>query len=229
MAYQHTMKHASVTECLTKFSPAEQNLINQIVDQMAQLVQPDNLAYFGERQRLLLMKCMRNKHAILLQEGYMAHGDLVNLLIYVERLAKVPSHKYLLPDNKNHILLALILLYIKMYDDTYYTNTYYSVWTQINVESLNRTEFRLFSCLELYITPEEFIQKEEELMMNDMSEMTLIPPLLLEDRHLTLETGSTYGSTFGSTCGSHPSGWTDEWRIAGRNRRFRPTICVGSP
>jgi hypothetical protein len=85
-------------------------------------------------------------------------NEWVAIDIYLDRLSTVDPEIFIKKNNYHYILLAMIILHLKMYDDTYYENSFYSRWTHSNLSILNRTEMRLFRCLPLMITPEQFEQ-----------------------------------------------------------------------
>jgi hypothetical protein len=87
--------------------------------------------------------------------------DLVAILIYTNRLSEIPPIKFMNPNNGNYILLALIVLYCKMYNDKFYQNSYYANITHIKVNDLNLTEKKLLCCMSLYIDSTTFQQLKE--------------------------------------------------------------------
>ena len=89
--------------------------------------------------------------------------DWIAIVIYLDRLSSIELKSFLQKSNYQYILLVLVILYLKMYDDTYYDNSFYSQWTSSDLMVLNLTEERLFKCFPLLITSDQFSQKMAEL------------------------------------------------------------------
>jgi hypothetical protein len=81
--------------------------------------------------------------------------DLKALLLYVNRLLKIPKEVYLDKCNCNYVLLCLVVMYMKMYYDHYYSNAYFCQIFKTKLKVLNATEGRLINKLDLFITQED--------------------------------------------------------------------------
>lgn len=82
--------------------------------------------------------------------------DFINILIYVNRLSFVPIHQFINVETCGYILLVILILYCKMYNDCYYLNSFYANWTMSDVNVLNKVEIALLQHLSLFISHKEF-------------------------------------------------------------------------
>lgn len=79
-------------------------------------------------------------------------GDFNVVLEYLRRLKKVKPQHYLTDRNYSYVLLVLVILYNKMYDDALHLNAHYAKWTCTNIHILNQTERDIFRNIRLSIT-----------------------------------------------------------------------------
>ena len=123
-----------------------ERLFNHIISQLYQLASPHlercYIHSFLTKQRALLVSVNR----------YLAFelGDFEVLVTYLDRL-RASHTTFINHTNISYILLALIILYTKMYDDTYYKNSFYAGWTQVNLTILNRIEWDIFKTISLWV------------------------------------------------------------------------------
>jgi hypothetical protein len=134
---------------------------NYIIDRTYQLINSyiDISKYqwlFRERQCHLLNK-LRNKCF------NMTHHDLINIIIYIDRLWEIPPSLFMNQTNVSYILLAIVILYFKMYDDRWYANSFYADWTRIDIRIINQTESDIFDNISLYIKDKDYYDKKDYL------------------------------------------------------------------
>lgn len=124
-------------------------LMETIVDEIYQIFDIYGLikypVFFYSRQ-LQLLKYFENRFNL-------HNDDYLIILDYVHQLEGIPVGLYLTTRNSSYILLVLIILYIKMYDDTYYLNSYFAKSFKVDLKILNRTECALLKQLNLFIHP----------------------------------------------------------------------------
>lgn len=89
--------------------------------------------------------------------------DFICILIYMKRLSKVKLEYYLTNQNINYILLVIIILYDKMYNDFSYENTFYSKTVQANTSIINWTELMILRSIRLFIPDETFQSCNNEI------------------------------------------------------------------
>lgn len=82
--------------------------------------------------------------------------DFIAILIYVHRLSFAPTQQFINISDYNYLLLVILILYCKMYNDCYYRNSFYAKWTMIDLNVLNRTEVAVLPHLSLWISHQEF-------------------------------------------------------------------------
>lgn len=69
--------------------------------------------------------------------------DFIGILSYVERFASCGHHTYVTCDNKHYLLLMIVILYSKMYQDYNYENSYYAKLTKTQINVLNQLELSM--------------------------------------------------------------------------------------
>lgn len=134
---------------------------NYIIDDMYQLINSYiNIRkykwLFRERQGYLLSK-LRNKYF------NMSNNDLIVIMIYIERLKNISPSLFINQSNVSYILLSIIMLYFKMYDDQWYANTFYADWTRLDLRILNHTERNIFDNISLFIKDKDYNDKKDDL------------------------------------------------------------------
>jgi hypothetical protein len=122
------------------------NLMETIVDEIYQIFDLHGLiphpVFFYSRQLKLLN---------MFESRFNLHNDdYLVILDYVHQLVDIPVGYYLTTRNSSYILLVLIILYIKMYDDTYCLNSFFAKCFKIDLKLLSKTEYALFQHLDLY-------------------------------------------------------------------------------
>lgn len=131
-----------------------------VVDQTYQLINSSVTISGYKMQFMERQKCLLNK----LQHHYfkMTKRDLVAILIYIERLKSSKSKSFIRMVNISYILLALVILYLKMYDDKWYANSFYANWTHLDLRTLNDIEKNICDNITLFITHQEYNDKRNE-------------------------------------------------------------------
>jgi len=132
-------------------------LINKVYHLINQHIILDHYQMiFKNRQSHLLFK-LRHKCFNVSED------DLIGIMIYIDRLSEIDPNKFLTETNISYILLATIILYFKMYDDCWYTNSFYAEWTRLDLSILNQTEKDIFDNISLFIEHLEFSHKRDDL------------------------------------------------------------------
>lgn len=122
------------------------NLKETIVDEMYQILDLQGAISSPEvfyRKQVKLLQFFENRVGL-------DSSDFMYVLDYVRQLERIPVGFYLTTQNTSYILLVLLILYLKMYDDTYYYNSLYSKWFKIDLRVLNKTEYALSRHLRLF-------------------------------------------------------------------------------
>lgn len=122
------------------------NLLETIVDEMYQILELHGTISSPEtfcNKQLKVLQFFETRVNLILE-------DFLCVLDYVRQLENIPVKFYLTTQNSAYILLTLIILYLKMYDDIYYYNSLYVKWFKIKLTVLNETEYSLFRHLRLF-------------------------------------------------------------------------------
>lgn len=98
-----------------------------------------------------------------------SHDDLINIMIYIDRLTQKSPVLFINILNIDYILLVIVMLYIKMYDDHWYINSSYAQWTGLDLKIINQTEIDILTHISLFIKDKDYNNKKEDVMkLNQM-------------------------------------------------------------
>jgi hypothetical protein len=146
-------------------------LFDHIIERLKQLIEPRisiDRVIFARTQRKLLE--MIRKYAKF------TYHDFIAVLIYVDRLFAVPPEKFLNQRSYNRILLILIILYSKMYNDHYYSDAFYGRLTMTNIHHLREIQCDVLANLPLFISCKQFEDKLQSYS----------DPTIVSSDHITL-------------------------------------------
>ena len=94
-------------------------------------------------------------------------STLILAMIYIDRICQYNETILLIEKNVHRILFASILLAIKINEDEFYTNSYYSKVAGISLYELNRIEFDLIKLIDFnFFVGQEIFEKYEALLFD---------------------------------------------------------------
>lgn len=135
---------------------------NYIIDNLYQLV--NSYIDIGKYQptfketNLHLLSKLHNKCFNI------SHDDLISIMIYIDRLTQKSPTLFINIVNIDYILLVIVMLYIKMYDDHWYINSSYAQWTGLDLKIINQTEIDILTHISLFIKDKDYSNKKADVM-----------------------------------------------------------------
>uniref|UniRef100_A0A7S0T842 Cyclin n=1 Tax=Erythrolobus madagascarensis TaxID=708628 RepID=A0A7S0T842_9RHOD len=99
---------------------------------------------------------------------------LMMAFIYIERGASYQPSLRLSPTNVHRLIITAVMLAAKFFDDVYYNNAYYAKVGGIPLQEINllETEFLMAVGFELFVSEEEFIRFETDVVDEVLSDRT---------------------------------------------------------
>lgn len=139
------------------------NLISEIVNILLNIythnIKNKNLKRYDEFYEIIEYNDILNNFTYFINIYKVDIFELIIFYIYVKKYYELFTNKVINLYNISYLITIIIILERKMYseyNDIYYSNKHYSLRGYLDLSMLNDYEIKLFKCLNLNITYEEY-------------------------------------------------------------------------